>query len=77
MKIKIEIKTRGKERINADVVNTINEAMENIGYKNTAFKEYRICDSCEVKLPADYPEENELCPNCEDGELQAKRSSSY
>lgn len=74
MLIKIEIKTRGKERINTDVVHTINEAMETIGYKNKSFKEYRICDSCEIRLPANYPEANELCPNCEIGELQAKHT---
>lgn len=74
MIIKIEIKTRGKERINADVVNTINEAMKNIGYKNISFREYRICDGCECKLPDNYPEDNDLCPNCEDGELQAKHT---
>lgn len=74
MKLKIEIKTKGKERINPDLIKEINDVMERLGYENIGIKEKRICDSCEVDL-GNHP--NELCPNCEDGELQAKRSSSY
>jgi hypothetical protein len=65
MRIKLEIKTEGKERINAEVVYTINEVIKEMGYKNTSFEEYRICDICEARLSEDYPEENDLCTNCE------------
>ena len=69
----IEIKVKGKEKISKELVEDIMEVMTNNGYKNGSLKEYRICDGCETKLPEDYPIEKELCPNCEDGELQAKR----
>jgi hypothetical protein len=71
MEIKIEIKTKGKEKINADIVNEINEFMQSIGYKNTEFVEYRICDNCGCILPDNYPEDLELCPNCESGRQDA------
>ena len=80
MKIKIEIITKGEEKINADVIDTINNTMRGLGYKNISFKEYDICDGCEIKLPMNYPKEPDkdrvvLCPNCETGKQDAIKGS--
>ena len=75
MKMQIEIKTKGKERIPKELVESIMNIMDNYGYKNGSLKEFRICDSCEVKLPENYPKENELCPNCESGKQDAELGS--
>lgn len=70
--MKIEIKTKGKEKIPKELVEEIIQVMDRYGHKSGSLKEFRICDGCETELPKDYPKEKELCPNCEDGELQAK-----
>ena len=35
----------------------------------------RICDNCEVQLPSNYPEDLELCPNCDNGRDDAIKGS--
>ena len=75
MNIKIEIKTKGKGHLNPDIIHSINQTMEEYGYTNVSIKEARICDGCEVILPADYPKELELCPNCETGKQDAIKGS--
>ena len=71
--IRIEIKTKGKEQIPKSLIKDIIEIMNKHKYKSGGLTSYRICDDCGCKLANDYPIENSLCPNCEDGELQAKR----
>ena len=75
MKIKIEIKTKGKEQLNPDIIHDLNEVLEEHNFKNISIKESRICDGCERIMPKDYPNELDLCPNCEDGKRQAMEGS--
>jgi len=70
--MKIEIKVKGKEQMPQALVDDIMRVMDLHGYKNGSMTSYRTCECCECKLPADYPKENNLCPNCEDGKQQAR-----
>ena len=74
MKIEIRLKVKGKERISIYAVDELDRTMKKLRYKITSFKEYRICDKCELQLPSKYPKYLELCPNCESGEQQARHT---